>query len=1384
MISVNKGMFTDAHPSVQPEGMYTYALNAINNDDEGNIGSLISEKGTTLIASIPSLQKHNCIGVVDLNDNEKLLFLINGINSEIGIFSFGTYKQLVLSNCLNFSIDHPIKGTFRYRRNNERLVYFIDGYNEDRVINIDDLEYYMIDPLAGNQLGNWKCELFNIRLSFKPGIVNDITVIDGEGDLELGTYIYSFSYLDKNENQTDYWGHTAPIQITRFSNYTEKRGGFNLGASGLTEASGYFDKVAKSIKLDLTLLDTNYSKIRVAVTKYVSNDEVTNVSYVVGDYDFTNTSLSIVHRGLESFSIPTDDLYVQTTPYKSLAIDQSNSILLRGNLKTEYRDWTKFQILANNFTVTYEDSTTYTATQLQPKNGDYLFDASTYMRDEIYAIGIVFVFKDGTETPVLHIPGRSKDPSYINITTANAYNHPRTRPSFNTEWDTQECFIQSGYIPGFNFDRDISVSTVSHLGLNPGDTIERWKVFNTAADGHMGYYESDVKYPSIKDSSGNFVFPNTSGVMHYVRHHRLPDNYISPMMYEDSGQKFIRPLYIRVSGINIPTEYSNDVIGYYIVVGERDEANKTIVDKGILGVTYRTEPDTTGESFITQATPFDNTTDLDYLPDDIKLGTKAEGDETEHLAITSNFTSPTQYYTFFSPKVDIDKADISFGLLSTEGIINYSRSLVEQDPSGIRYRQFRVVHNEFSTRLFNQPGDTTYFDSQHGLDDNVFVNFNGRGVNKLGTYTLSNEVQAQKIQYVKTKSGFTYQYKTDDVGFYSVRYVAAKRIINPYSLLQQIKYRKASKLIPIATNTTVSTQGDCYITKFTYVKSADKRVLYPWQDHTGNDVRWYVSSLNEFFVESEINHEIRHEGTGPCESIYPIVSVKQSLEPTIELGDFVSSNTYFCDKTTLFNKVYLPNKTIKYYYSNLSPDLNELLLPNTFIWSEISLEDDIQDMYRINLPLNFKDVPTNNGYITNIVDFQNFVFVTTTKSTVRYPVNIQEFQSANDTKVFLGTGAFMSLPGVELNKTNQSYLGNQGRFNLIRIPQGILTIDQQAGQIFILSGEGIDELTNKGMSNWFRQNLPSTLKAQLNNNSVLDNTNDKGPGLITAYDPVNKRLIIHKKDYKFLEPSLLVNGTAIVDSNRIRIDGDSYYFSDANYFEYTGWTISYSFITQSWISFHSYHPCILFTDTDSMYSITNLDVNTKVWKHDGPFGYMYDTDQPMVIEVAVQTMLGQKVHSLGIMSKCRRFSLSSKQYLDVDDTFDQAIVYNSRQTSGLISLVKKSNAFSTIQWSNSVKIKELKNKIWRVGQLRDISVNPDIWTKDWNNLDYRVYNSTNCTGYTDKALLLSSINYGLSLYKLSDFKDTYCMIRLIHTNTGNLKLIFNALDTLNTNSII
>lgn len=100
------------------------------------------------------------------------------------------------------------------------------------------------------------------------------------------------------------------------------------------------------------------------------------------------------------------------------------------------------------------------------------------MRDEIYALGIVYIFTDGTLSPVFHIPGR---PMIDN--TDNDYGN---NPYISLELDQWDSIDVTG-------DENV---------FNP-DKSARWQVYNTYTvnddedGGLMGYYQVSTTYPDI-----------------------------------------------------------------------------------------------------------------------------------------------------------------------------------------------------------------------------------------------------------------------------------------------------------------------------------------------------------------------------------------------------------------------------------------------------------------------------------------------------------------------------------------------------------------------------------------------------------------------------------------------------------------------------------------------------------------------------------------------------------------------------------------------------------------------------------------------------------------------------------------------------------------------
>ena len=83
-------------------------------------------------------------------DDQWAVYTTDDLNSEIGIFdeSACSYKKIINDPCLKFNRSNLITGVFRKRFDCERMLYWDDGLNPTRVLNIDDVPYVCTQPSA------------------------------------------------------------------------------------------------------------------------------------------------------------------------------------------------------------------------------------------------------------------------------------------------------------------------------------------------------------------------------------------------------------------------------------------------------------------------------------------------------------------------------------------------------------------------------------------------------------------------------------------------------------------------------------------------------------------------------------------------------------------------------------------------------------------------------------------------------------------------------------------------------------------------------------------------------------------------------------------------------------------------------------------------------------------------------------------------------------------------------------------------------------------------------------------------------------------------------------------------------------------------------------
>lgn len=441
-----KGMFKDTNEEFQPEGTYRFALNAVLSSKMGEKGALITEEGNVACANLEDNSAHvigNC-----LLDNGKVVLFISydayGIYPAHGAIAIQnedcTIEFIVRSECLDFQREDVINCEYKIQSGCDTILYFTDRRTKYKYVNISKLEQYVKPgftlenantPVMGSF--GWDCGLFNFNPDYNiPEIY--LEQVSTGGRLRIGSYYIAFRYLDQSLNPTNWTPSYGAINITyppNESNPYDISGGI-LNTNSLVDGFYYTNK---SIKLLLKNLDTRYKYYQIAVLEFTQGTATNNLTFISRSYSIDNfsgeatfiiTELSpnqgFVSTSPQNINIPSE--YIDVVR----AHVQVDRRLLVGNLANNVFDWSKFQKAANEVKTLYYtydklanldngfcpseiiSSESLEGESIVPgrefNRPEFLYDHKTYMRDEVYALAIVYVFKNGKESPAFHIPGR------------------------------------------------------------------------------------------------------------------------------------------------------------------------------------------------------------------------------------------------------------------------------------------------------------------------------------------------------------------------------------------------------------------------------------------------------------------------------------------------------------------------------------------------------------------------------------------------------------------------------------------------------------------------------------------------------------------------------------------------------------------------------------------------------------------------------------------------------------------------------------------------------------------------------------------------------------------------------------------------------------------
>lgn len=567
----NKGMVKDYNETFVGEGLWTHARNAVNNSHDGQIGVIGNEPSNLHCVTLP----YTMIGCIHLTDDMWAIFTTDDTNSEIGVFdeSACSYTKKVNSPCLNFKRSNLITGTSRRRYDCERPVYWSDGLNPDRFMDLENPPFKYTESVSNGcvtKIYTTELDCEEIRLA---SLIKHPCILlekgKASGTLPNGSYQIVIAYTINKVKVTDYLG--------------------------LSEVQSLFShqNLSGSLEVKVSSVDEDFEEFELVILAQINGQ---TIARRVGYYSTNQGTIYLDTLSNDFETVPISQIVVRTEPIeKSDAIYTVNNYLLRVGTysKTKFN----YQPQANSIQARWV-AVEYPA-NYYVKGGNN----TGYMRDEQYAFFIRWVYNTGERSESYHIPGRA--PISTDTALANGTDAYEAADGIQLE--------------KWQMSNTATVETNTPSVLADGGRV--------VAKGKMGYWESTELYPSNRVD----IWGNLCGQP--IRHHKFPDVTITGgdvvNHFKDEGNTIVI-LGVEFHNITKPVDANGNIItsivGYEVLRGSR-EGHKTVISKGLINnMREYSVPNQTNVTGLYQNYPFNDLREDSYLTSQEQLGDNGSAD--------------------------------------------------------------------------------------------------------------------------------------------------------------------------------------------------------------------------------------------------------------------------------------------------------------------------------------------------------------------------------------------------------------------------------------------------------------------------------------------------------------------------------------------------------------------------------------------------------------------------------------------------------------------------------------------------------------------------------------------------------------------------------------
>lgn len=542
---------------------------------------------------------------------------------------------------------------------------------------------------------------------------------------------------------------------------------------------------------------------------------------------------------------------------------------------------------------------------------------------------------------------------------------------------------------------------------------------------------------------------------------------------------------------------------------------------------------------------------------------------------------------------------------------------------------------------------------------------------------------------------------------------------------------------------------------------------------------WYYGIPN-FLCETRINTNNRYAGTNYKEHFYPQVG---------DIGEWTQESVVSIREPNVFNynRVYsrqVHALKLRKLSDTFDRDLNDCKtdFPNGVIYSlPDNSENSSYDPWLIYRPLDFYEFPTSWGKLKELKGIESSQVLARLANTVAIfnAVDTIVDDGKRPDSQFLGDGGVFARRPVTFSETDLGYGGTQTSMS-VSCEFGHFHVDAKRGQVIQVQsgGKGIQEISAfagdkpSGMRNWFKEHLPfKILKAPIAGIENIDTDNAyNGIGIVMGWDSRFRRIFITKKDYVVKDNTLTFeNGKFYKEEVEVQLTNPTY-FTEAS------WTIAYSPIQQSWMSFYDFKPNYYINHNDYFQTginQTNDETELGLWAHlltNKSYQVYYGKRYPFILEYQMKRSANNiYLHTVAYKMDILRYH-NEYDFAEVEGGFDKLWISSTNTNSGELHLVPNTGQISLISKYpktasdgsyQEVLVSKSHNEFsvnYFYNRLKHSFTNNPPWLWDVNQINKTI--NTNVVKF-----------YGQSI--LTPLRTTVPSIRLEQSKESRLRYVFN-----------